>query len=155
MTAHLPHAPYITAVSAALAAAGLEPADCWVEDADLDYYRDDDLAGLATMLTAVLVWDDEHPALNTEAHRHGITLAWEHPAEQWQWGARTANGHLERDPEFLPALGRYAHPEAIVATVRALLAGQPTPTGPAPEWPEAAATRAEVAAWAAAEESTR
>jgi hypothetical protein len=145
----LPHDPYITAVIEALAAAGLEPTEWWTSDGELDRYRDDEHAGLATMLDAYLIWDDEHPALSTEAHEHGIALVWEHPAEQWQWAPREANGHLAHDPEFLPLLGRYADPAAVVATVRALLAGEPLPEGYAPYWHPADSVRVAVAAWAA------
>ncbi|MCG0066272.1 hypothetical protein L0F81_23775 [Streptomyces tricolor] len=153
MTRELPHDPYITAVCDALTAAGLEPTEYWTEDTELDPYRDDDLAGLATMLTAVLVWDGDHPAIGDAVAEHGITVLWEHPAEQWQWARRKGDGHLEREPEFLPALGRYADPAAVVAVVRALLAGEPLPEGHAPYWHEADSVRRAVDAWAAAETS--
>ncbi|MFI9340004.1 hypothetical protein ACIG0D_01810 [Streptomyces sp. NPDC052773] len=152
-TRQLPHDPYITAVVDALTAAGLEPTQHWTEDTELDRYRDDDLSGLATMLTAVLEWDGDHPALNRTEHEHGIALLWEHPAEQWLWAPQKANGHLEREPEFLPTLGRYADPAAVVAVVRALLAGEPIPDGHAPYWHEADAVKRAVDAWAAAETS--
>ncbi|WP_329214837.1 hypothetical protein OG352_05305 [Streptomyces sp. NBC_01485] len=151
MSRPLPHDPYIFAVTDALTAAGLEPTDGWTSDAELDRYRDDDLYGLACMLDAYLLWDGEHPALNTEKHPHGIALVWDHPAEQWQWAARKDNGHLVQDPEFLPNLGRYADPAAIVDTVRALLAGDQVPEGQAPYWHPADSVRAAVDAWAAAE----
>lgn len=151
MTRELPHDPYITAVTDTLTAAGLEPTEWWTSDDELDRYRDDDFAGLATMLDAFLVWDDEHPALTATAHKHGIALVWEHPAEQWQWAPRKANGHLDRDPEFVATLGRYSDPAAVVAVVRAFLAGEPLPEGHAPYWHPADSVRAAVEAWQSSE----
>jgi hypothetical protein len=150
-TQPLPHDPYIDAVTDALTTAGLEPTEAWTEGEELDRYRDDDLAGLACMLTAVLVWDGDHPVIADAVAPHGITLLWEHPAEQWMWGQRKRDGHLEREPEFLPTLGRYADPASVVAVVRALLAGQALPEGHAPYWHEADAVKRAVDAWAAAE----
>ncbi|MGW0131930.1 hypothetical protein [Streptomyces sp. NPDC003299] len=145
MTTDLPHEPYITAVVDTLTAAGLEPDDYWTSDAETDLYATGPDAGCTTMLSAVIDWD------TSDAHEDGITLVWEHPAEQWQWAPRRADGVLERDPEFLPTLGRYADPAAVVATVRALLAGGPLPEGHAPYWHEADAVKRAVDAWAAAE----
>lgn len=149
----LPHDPYITAVTNTLTTASLEPTEAWTEDTELDSYRDDDLSGLACMLTAVLVWDGDHPALTAPSAPHGITLLWEHPAEHWMWARRERDGRLEREPEFLPTLGRYADPAAVVAVVRALLAGEQLPEGHAPYWHEADAVKRAVDAWAAAETS--
>lgn len=149
----LPHDLYIHQVTDALTAAGLEPTEFWTDGGELDHYRDDDLYGVACMLNAVLNWDDEHPALNTEAHRHGITLAWDHPAEQWQWAPRKANGHLQHDPEFLPALPRWVDPAVVVIVVRELLAGHPAPTTEGPLWTGAEVAQGAVDAWVAAEES--
>ncbi len=151
MSKPLPHDPYIEAVVDALTAAGLEPTAAWTSDSELDRYRDDDLYGLACMLDACLTWEEDHPALNTAEYPHGIALIWDHPAEQWQWAARKDNGHFIRNPEFLPKLGRYSDPAAVVATVRALLAAQPLPEGHAPYWHPADSVRAAVDAWAAAE----
>ncbi|MEU3255932.1 hypothetical protein [Streptomyces sp. NPDC006997] len=149
----LPHDPYITAVTDALTAAGLDPTEHWTDSGELDRYRDDDLAGLATMLTAVLVWEDDHPALTTEAHRHGIALLWEHPVDGWLWAPHKRNGHLDHAPKFLPGLDRYADPAAVVDSVRALLTGHPVPTQQAPAWHQADTTQAAVDAWTAAEEA--
>ncbi|SMF86390.1 hypothetical protein [Streptomyces sp. Amel2xC10] len=151
MSKPLPHDPYIEAVVDALTAAGLEPTKAWTSDTELDRYRDDDLYGLACMLDAYLTWEDDHPALNTEKYPQGIALIWDHPAEEWQWAARKDNGHLIQDPEFLPNLGRYSDPAAVVDTVRALLAGEPLSEGHAPYWHLAGSVRAAVDAWAAGE----
>ncbi|MFD3310085.1 hypothetical protein [Streptomyces sp. NPDC058694] len=150
-TRTLPHDPYITAVTEALTAAGLEPTEAWTSDSELDRYRDDDLYGLATMLDAVLEWDDEHPALDTNGHRYGIGLVWDHPAEQWQWAARKDNGHFIQDPEFLPSLPRWADPAVVVIVVRELLAGRPAPTAEGPLWTGHEEAQAAVDAWAKAE----
>ncbi|WP_328846154.1 hypothetical protein [Streptomyces sp. NBC_00258] len=152
MTAHtLPHDPYITAVVDALAAAGLEPTDAWTSEAEIDRYRTDADAGVATMLSAVLIWGGDAPGLNTEAHEDGITLVWEHPAEQWQWAPRKAHGELEHEPEFLPTLGRYADPTSVAVAVRALLWGDTPPEVYAPNWSGADAVRTAVTAWASSE----
>ncbi|WP_318202925.1 hypothetical protein [Streptomyces sp. SCL15-4] len=151
MTHDLPHDPYITAVTTALTAAGLEPNDHWTSDADLDRYRDDDLAGIAAMLTAVLEWDGDHPAIGDGVAPYGVVLVWEHPVESWMWARRGRDGRLERDPEVLPKLGRWSDPAAVVAVVRALLAGEPVPEGYAPYWHEADSVRRAVDAWTAVE----
>lgn len=147
MTA-LPHDPYITAVTDALTTAGLEPTTAETSDAEPNRY---DTSGLTTQLDALLVWDGDHPAVNTEAHEDGIALIWEHPAEQWQWAPRKPHGELEREPEFLPGLGRYADPTAVAATVWALIVGNQPPEGHAPYWHPADAVRTAVAAWEADE----
>lgn len=141
----LPHDPYITAVVGALTAAGLEPTSAETSDAESNRY---DTSGLTTQLDALLVWDgDTSPALNVDAHEDGIALLWEHPAEQWQWAPRKAHGSLEHEPEFLPTLGIWSDPAAVVATVRALLAGEPLPEGHAPYWHPADSVRRAVEAW--------
>ncbi|MFJ6730018.1 hypothetical protein ACIQPQ_34475 [Streptomyces sp. NPDC091281] len=151
MSPPLPHDPYIQAVVDALTAAGLEPSEAYTSDSELDRYRDDDLFGIACMLDAYLAWTDDHPAVDTRRHPYGIALIWDHPAEHWQWAARKHNGHLVQDPEFLPKLGRYSDPAAVVTTVRALLTGEPLPEGHAPYWHPADGVRSAVDAWAEAE----
>jgi hypothetical protein len=74
---------------------------------------------------------------------------WEHPAEQWQWAPRRADGVLARDPEFLPGLSRWASPHDVVTVVRELLAGRPAPQDLRDRWYEHAAAQAAVDAWAA------
>jgi hypothetical protein len=144
----LPHDEYIRATVTALMHAGMEPDGWWTTDAEIDPYATGDDAGCTTMLSAVLNWGSAHPALNTAAREDGIALFWEHPAEQWQWAERRAEGGHEQ-PEFLPKLGRYSDPSAVVATVRALLAGEPLPEGYAPYWHPADAVRRAVDTWAA------
>ncbi|MFZ3569935.1 hypothetical protein ACOKM5_23295 [Streptomyces sp. BH097] len=143
----LPHDPYINSVVDALTAANLGPDDYWTSDAETDPYDNGPDAGCTTMLSAYLDWD------TADAHEHGIALMWEHPAEQWQWAPRHRDGHLEREPEFLPMLGRYAQPASVVAVVSALLAGDPLPDGHAPYWHEADPIRVAVKAWAEDESS--
>ncbi|KMS79080.1 hypothetical protein ACH49_13565 [Streptomyces leeuwenhoekii] len=142
MTTQLPHDPYIDAVLNALTTAGLEPDDSWTGEDEVDRYDTGLDAGCTTMLDAHLVW------MESSAHPHGIHLVWEHPAEQWQWAPRKADGSLERDLEFLPMLGRWSAPAAIVPVVRALLAGERLPEGHAPYWHEADAVRRAVTEWA-------
>jgi hypothetical protein len=146
MTRQLPHDPYIRATVIALTQAGLEPDGWWTSDAEVDRYDTGPDAGCTTMLDAHLVWTA------ADSHEHGIHLVWEHPAEQWQWAPRKADGVLAHDPEFLPMLGRYADPGAVVSVVRALLAGEPLPEGHAPYWHEADAVKRAVDAWAADED---
>jgi hypothetical protein len=141
----LPHDPYITAVIEALTTAGLEPDDYWTSDAETDPYATGDDAGCTTMLNAVIGWDDE-----TDDDTGGLFLFWDHPAEQWQYARPRAEGG-NTEPEFLPKLGRYSDPAAVVATVRALLAGELLPEGHAPYWHEADSVRRAVDAWAADE----
>lgn len=145
-TAPLPHDPYITAVIDALTAAGLEPT--FAETRDTEENRFDPASGAE--LDALLVWDGDHPVVADAVAPDGIVLLWEHPAEQWQWAPRKQHGELEYGPEFLPKLGRWSDPDAVVATVRALLAGEPLPEGHAPYWHPADDVRRAVDAWAAA-----
>lgn len=149
----LPHDLYIAQITDALAAADLAPTEVWTDDGELDRYRDDDLSGAACMLNAVINWDDDHPALNADAHRHGITLMWDHPAEQWQWAPRKENGHLQHEPEFLPALPRWVDPAVVVIVARELLAGRPAPTTKGPLWTGHEVAQQAVSAWVGAEET--
>ncbi|WP_406324434.1 hypothetical protein [Streptomyces niveus] len=148
MTDQLPHDPYITAVVTALTAAGLEPDQWWTSDTEIDPYATGDDAGCTTMLNAVLSWDDTAIDEDDETGQDGLFLFWEHPAEQWQYARPRAEGG-NTEPEFLPKLGRYSDPAAVVGTVRALLADEPLPEGHAPYWHPADAVRAAVTAWAA------
>jgi hypothetical protein len=145
MTA-LPHDPYITAVVDTLTAASLEPDTYWTSDAETDPYEDGPDAGCTTMLNAVIRWDDD-----TDDDTGGLLLFWDHPAEQWQHARPRAEGG-NTEPEFLPKLGRYSDPAAVVATVRALLVGEPLPEGYAPYWHPADAVKRAVAAWEADEQ---
>ncbi|MFD7429023.1 hypothetical protein ACFV6Z_18550 [Streptomyces sp. NPDC059818] len=136
----LPHDPYITAVVEALTAADLEPDRWWTSDAEIDPYATGDDAGCTTMLTAVLGWDD---TAVDENGQEGLFLFWDHPAEQWQY----ARPHAE--PEYLPKLGLYSDPGAVVGVARALLADEPLPEGYAPYWHPADSVRTAVTAWSA------
>ncbi|MCX4863492.1 MULTISPECIES: hypothetical protein [unclassified Streptomyces] len=148
MNQPLPHDPYITAVIDALTVAGLEPDTWWTSDAEIDPYATGDDAGCITMLSAVISWDGTAIDEDDEDGQEGLFLFWDHPAEQWQWARpRPEGGNTE--PEFLPKLGRYSDPGAVVGTVRALLAGDPLPEGHAPYWHPADSVRAAVEAWAA------
>lgn len=149
----LPHDLYISQVTDALTAANLAPTEAWTDDGELDRYRDDDLSGAACMLNAVLTWDDEHPAVDIGAHRYGIALMWDHPAEQWQWAPQKDHGQLKHEPEFLPALPRWVDPAVVVIVVRELLAGRPAPTSVGPLWTGAEAAQHAVDAWVGAEEA--
>ncbi|MET8609727.1 hypothetical protein [Streptomyces misionensis] len=144
----LPHDAYLAAVFDALTEAQLAPEDFWTSSGEENRYDEE---GLACMLDAFLGWDGEHPALNTSVHEHGIALIWEHPAEQWLWAPTRRNGHLEREPEFLTALPRWAAPSGVVQVVRELLAGRAAPEEPASLWPQHADAQAAVDAWAEAE----
>lgn len=143
----LPHDPYISAVIDALTAAGLGPDNFWTSDAEIDRYDTGPDAGCTTMLSAYLDWE------TAGGHEHGIALMWEHPAEQWQWAPRHRDGHLEREPEFLP-LSRWADPAAVVEVARVLHAGLPIPGAEDPRlWSNYVASGEAVRAWAEAETS--
>lgn len=148
----LPHDPYIRAVVIALTAAGLGPGGWWTSDAEIDPYATGDDAGCTTMLNAALLWSGDHAAVADAVAPDGMLLLWEHPAEQWQYAERRPGGGNE-EPEFLEKLGRYSDPDAVVAVVRALLAGEPLPEGHAPYWHPADAVKRAVAAWEADESS--
>ena len=124
----------------------MEPADWWTSDSETDPYATGPDAGCTAMLTAVMTWDSDHPAIGPDGPAHGMVLLWEHPAEQWQHAERRADGSCEQF-EFLPGLGLYAEPAAVVTVVRALLAGQPAPAEAAAEWAHADLTRASVDRW--------
>ena len=141
----LPHDPYISAVIDALAADDLEPDDFRTSGAEIDRYDSGPDAGRTTMLDAYLDWD------TSPAHAHGIALLWEHPAEEWMWAPRAEAGHLAHDPEFLPGLPRWTHPDAVVAAVRNLLGGLDVPPEAAALWAGYAEAQAAVDAWAETE----
>jgi len=146
----LPHAPYITAVIDALTTAGIEPDSWWISDDEVDPYATGPDAGCTTMLNAVITWDDSRIDEDDEDGSDGLFLFWDHPAEQWQWARpRPEGGNTE--PEFLPRLGRYSHPDVVAATAHALLNDQPLPEGHAPYWHPADTVKAAVEAWAADE----
>ncbi|MEH0428810.1 hypothetical protein QBB34_21245 [Streptomyces stelliscabiei] len=149
----LPHDPYITAVVEALAAAGLEPTRAETSDTEINQYETGPDAGCTTQLQALLTWDGDAPGLNTDIHEDGLVLLWEHPAEQWQWAPRKRHGELEREPEFLPALRRWADPDLVVMVVRYLLASRPVLELPVtgPLWRDHEQAQAAVDAWAASE----
>lgn len=151
MTALLPHAAYIDAVVKACTQQEIPPSTTWIEDDNLDRYRDDEHSGVACMLTATLEWDADHPAVDTHLHRHGITLVWEHPARQWMWAARKASGALYRDPELLQVLPRWAEPLLLPRVVQRLTGGYGVSFEPAQLWPDHVAAQAAVDAWEAAE----
>lgn len=144
----LPHAPYITAVVNALAAAGLEPDQWWTSDAEIDPYATGDDAGCTTMLSAVLAWDDTRVDEDDETGRDGLFLFWDHPAGQWQYARPRAEGG-NTEPEYLLKLGLYSNPDHVAATTKALLADQPLPEGYASYWHPADAVRTAIRTWAA------
>ncbi|GGV46061.1 hypothetical protein [Streptomyces spectabilis] len=151
MTTPPPHSEYIDAVVKACTQQEIPPSDMWIEDDSLDRYRDDEHSGVACMLSAILEWDADHPAVDRHVHRHGITLVWEHPAQHWMWAARKASGALLRDPEPLQALPRWAEPLLLPRVVGCLAKGYRVRFEPAQLWPEHAAAQAAVDAWEAAE----
>jgi hypothetical protein len=140
----LPHDPYITAVVDALIAAGLEPTTVETRDTEENRFDPD---GCSTELDALLVWDGDAAGLDATVHEDGLVLLWEHPAGQWQWAPRKRHGELKHEPDYLPALGSYSDPAAVVDTVRALLADSPLPEGRAPYWHPADAVKTAVTAW--------
>lgn len=148
MTDQLPHDEYIRAVCDALTHAGLEPTTAETSDAESNRY---DTSGLTTQLDALLVWDGDVTGVNADVHEDGIALLWEHPAEQWQWAPRKTHGGLDREPEFLTALPRWADPELVVLVARELLASRPVPVMPhaGPVWTGHEQAQAAVDAWAA------
>ncbi|WP_405924902.1 hypothetical protein [Streptomyces sp. NBC_00035] len=151
MTEPLPHDLYIDAVLAALLAAGMEPTDNRTSDTEINRYEGGPDAGCTTQLQALLTWDGDAPGLNTERREDGFILLWEHPAEQWQWAPRGEHGVLNREPEFLAGLSRWASPHDVVTVVRELLAGRPAPEDLRDRWQHHAAAQAAVDAWAAQE----
>ena len=118
MTRTLPHDPYITAVTEALTAAGLEPTDAFTDDSDT--------SGSHCYLRAVITLDPD-----AARWPNGLILIWE-----WHTGAEAADGEPERGPSWewarlvdghgqcgerqaLTARG-YASPAYVVESVRAL-----------------------------------
>lgn len=127
----LPHDPYITAVTAALTAASMEPTDhTWTDDGES--------RGTYCYLNAVITLDpsgtitsdaEEIPA--DAAWPHGLLLIWE-----WHTGAESDQGEPERGPQWLfaelksdgsneyptslPVYG-YASPAAVVEATRKVI----------------------------------
>lgn len=145
----LPHDLYISQVTDALTAAGLEPTTAETRDSEENRFDPDS----GTELDALLVWDGDAAGLNTDELEDGFVLLWEHPAEQWQWAPRLHHGQLEWEPEFLTSLPRWADPAVVVIVVRELLAGRPAPTSVGPLWTGAEVAQHAVDAWVGAEEA--
>lgn len=126
MTFTLPHGPYIDAIEAALAEAGMEPgqADAFAEDSyDVAYLR------------GVITLTPETSGIPAERYRHGLIVVWDwHTGRDedfdrgpaWQW-ARLNDDGSSRELEPLPVPGWVA-PEMLAGTV-AMLAhtGNATP----------------------------
>lgn len=151
MTDQLPHDPYITAVTEALTAAGLPPADQFTDDCDT--------SGSHRYLRAVITL---HP--DEEHWPHGLVLIWE-----WHTGIEAGFGEPERGPSWALAvladrhgqirerqaftvLG-YPTPRYVVESVRALAARR-NQNMPAERWDQAHALDAACEAWGAAEART-
>lgn len=130
MTGH-PHTPYITAVTDALTAAGLPPADSRTDDSDT--------RGSHCYLNAVITLDpngthdlDHDDIPPGTAWPHGLLLIWE-----WHTGIEADDGEPDRGPAWqfaelkndgsnqypttLPVYG-YASPAAVVDAARRVIA---------------------------------
>ncbi|MGW7597303.1 hypothetical protein [Streptomyces antimycoticus] len=149
----LPHDQYITAVTDALTAAGLEPAEGWTSDAET--------RGIYCYLNAVITLDPDTSGIDPQRWPHGLILIWE-----WHTGIEAADGEPERGPSWewaqlvdshgqcgerdaLTAVG-YASPTYVVESVRALLEHRNQST-PAEQWARAEELDATCDAWGAAE----
>ncbi len=149
----LPHDPYITAIVAALAAAGLEPADHFTDDSDT--------SGSHHYLRAVITLDPDTSGIDPARWPDGLILIWE-----WHTGIEAADGEPERGPswecarlvdshgqnggrEALTAVG-YASPAYVVESVRAL-AERRNQSVPAERWERVAELDAACAVWGAEE----
>lgn len=121
MTNTLPHDPYITAVTEALTAASLEPAEYWTSDGETK--------GTYCYLNAVITLDpsgtyelDDEDVPAGTPWRHGLLLSWEwHTGAEedwekgpfWEFAELKADGSCQYPPVTLPVHG-YASPAAVV-----------------------------------------
>ncbi|MDJ0460630.1 hypothetical protein [Streptomyces sp. H27-C3] len=128
----LPHDPYTTAITNALTAAGLAPAEAWTSDGDTrgTYCY---LNSVLTLDPSGTLADDSDDAPTDSAWPHGLLLLWE-----WHTGAEE-DGDPERGPVWLfaelkadssneyptslPVHG-YASPAAVVDAARKVVARQ-------------------------------
>ena len=176
MNRTLPHDPYITAVTDALTAAGLDLTDhCWTDDCET--------RGTYCYLNAVITLDpsgtlasDDEDAQDDADWPHGLLLIWEWhtgiEADQgepdkgpvWQFAELNGDGSNEY-PTGLPVYG-YASPAAVVEAARKVIAreigagsfygyGAPKWDGGiiGDSWERAGELNATADAWAAAETS--
>ncbi|GGZ72959.1 hypothetical protein ACFOOM_01195 [Streptomyces echinoruber] len=155
MTQQLPHAPYIEAVTDALTAAGLPPAEVDV--------RDDETRGTHCYLDAVVTLTPEASGIHAGRFEHGLILVWEwHTGLEeggdergpvWQWAWRNEDGSNQL-PEWLPVAG-YASPHSVVTAAQRVLADpRPYRAGERVNgvlWGRADELDAACEAWAAAE----
>lgn len=147
----LPHDPYITAVAAALTAAGFEPADQFTDDSDT--------SGTHCYLRAVITLDPDTSGLDPQRWEHGLLLIWEwhtgieagEPERGPSWAvAVLVDGHGQcGERQAFTALG-YPSPAYIVESVRAL-ADRRNQSTPAERWEGADALDAACEEWGAVE----
>jgi hypothetical protein len=130
----LPHDPYIKAVTDALTAAGLDPAEQWTSDGETK--------GTYCYLNAVITLDpsgthdqDDEDVPAGMPWRHGLILSWEwHTGAEdgwekgpfWEFAALKADGSCQYAPATLPVLG-YASPAAVVEAARKVIAHEIKP----------------------------
>lgn len=125
---NLPHADYIEAVTDALTAAGLKPAETDV--------RDSEACGATPFLDAVITLTPEDSGIPANRFEHGLILIWEHHTGHedgycqndgagWQW-ARLCEDGSTQVPEPLPVYG-YASPAAVVEAVRKVISREIKP----------------------------
>jgi len=126
VTTHLPHAPYIEAVEAALTEARMVPetADAFIEDSSIFYLR------------GVITLTPETSGVPADRYRHGLILVWDwHTGTDeahdrgpvWQWARLNEDGSNQYPHKPLPVPGWVA-PEMLAATVATLVhTGTATP----------------------------
>jgi len=119
VTTHLPHAPYINAVEAALTEAKMEPeqADAVVEDSyDVAYLR------------GVITLTPETSGIPADRYRHGLILIWDwHTGRDedyergpvWQWARLNDDGSNQYPYQPLPVPG-FVAPAMLTAAVATL-----------------------------------
>ncbi|MFD4264051.1 hypothetical protein ACFWR9_42215 [Streptomyces sp. NPDC058534] len=134
MTTQLPHDDYIEAVTAALTAAGLRPAEHWTSDGETK--------GMYCHLNAVITLDpsgtydvDDEDVPTGTAWRHGLILSWEwHTGAEegwekgpfWEFAALKEHDVCQYPPVQLPVYG-YASPAAIVEAGRKVISHEVKP----------------------------
>ncbi|MFD6587279.1 hypothetical protein ACFWED_10400 [Streptomyces anulatus] len=111
----VPHQPYATAVTDALAAEGLiDPAESWAE------YNSDD--GEVMMMEVIITLDEDRA--RAAGWAGGLVLSWNHTYAGWEWGPAKSGGGRDYVLDLITGIA-VPEPADVVRAVQVLLDDTP------------------------------